>query len=500
MNIKTVLLVRVASAVDKDVDHPQFFDPCYPLKYFQAGLEKDKGLRVHIIDCWIHPMDVFGLLEQADQIRPDLVVVSASSFDVGVADQFTAALKQGAKPPLVVGIGQGYYFRGNSAKGNNGHGAYDAILLGEPEEAFFHLFDWIQNDHEKNGESWKAHFRKRYLDGHQFLVTDPDRLPFPSYTAEELEAYRSIFPVRIPRRVTWGYIIGMRGCPHNCVFCSEVMRVSVGKKLRRRSPASVADEFEHLAGQGVNIVSFQDDSFSAHRGFVQGVCQELIARKSKMPWMARVRVDEVDFNLLKLMRQAGCIMLGIGVESGTQRIIDDMKKTRRSEPWSHLCRQVFAWTRKLGIGTNAYYVIGNPTETREEIAQTIRLAQDLNSDSIQVHFYTPYPGSEAWERYRDQIPNAEAAKMFHYATPRFSPSNVPIQDLVKLRSAFYRKYILRPQFALYHIWKHGRFYLHNQDILKRLLGIRKVFLKKEPIQAATAEKISPGETRIQEEF
>ena len=91
-------------------------------------------------------------------------------------------------------------------------------------------------------------------------------------------------------------------------------------------------------------------------------------------------------------------MLGIGVESGCQRIIEDMDKTRKKRPWPELCRRVFGWARELGIGTNAYYVIGNPTETRQEIEQTIRLAQDLNSDSIQVHFYTPYPGSKAWEK------------------------------------------------------------------------------------------------------
>ena len=501
MEINSVLLIRVTSVVDKNVDHPQFFDPCYPLKYMQAGLEQYAGLQVPLLDCWVHPMDVPGLLDQAETARPELIVVSASSFDVHVADQFVAALRQNTERPfLVVGIGQGYYSRGNNGNPNNGHGNYDAILLGEPEEAFFHLFNWIQEDHEENGEGWREYFRKRYLEGHKFLVTDPDSLPFPSYTAEELEAYRSIFPVQVSKRVTWGYIIAMRGCPHNCVFCSEVMRVSVGKKLRRRSPSSVADEFEHMARQGVNIVSFQDDSFSAHQGFVEGVCRELIARKSKMPWMARVRIDEVNYDILNLMKQAGCIMLGIGVESGTQRIIDDMKKTKRSESWPDLCRRVFVWTRSLGIGTNAYYIIGNPTETREEIEQTIRLARELNSDSIQVHYYTPYPGSEAWEQYKDQIPDDEATEMFHYATPRFSPSNVPIEDLVKLRSAFYRGYILRPRFALYHMWKHARFYMHNLDILKTLLGIRKVFLESRPAQAAVEHNVYFNNTLTQKEY
>ncbi len=91
------------------------------------------------------------------------------------------------------------------------------------------------------------------------------------------------------------------------MFCSEVMRVSTGKRLRSRSAASVADEIEHLARQGVNICSFQDDSFSASRRFVQSLCEELIARNSKMPWMARVRVDELSYDLLDLMKKAGCV-------------------------------------------------------------------------------------------------------------------------------------------------------------------------------------------------
>lgn len=477
MEIKSVLLVRVTSAVDKEVDHPQFFDPCYPLKYIQAGLETYRDLQVTNVDCWIHPMGVAELLELADHIRPDLIVVSASSFDVQVADQFAAALKRRPEPPLIVGIGQGYYSK-NGKENSAGH-PYDAILLGEPEEVFFRLFEWIRRGGVEQGETWQKHFLNHYLEGRRFVVTDADRLPFPSYTKEELEAYRSIFPVRVPKRVIWGYIIALRGCPHNCVFCSEVMRVSVGKKLRKRSPANVADEFEHMARQGVNIISFQDDSFSAHRGFVREICRELIARKSDIPWMARVRVDEIDYDLLKLMKQAGCVMLGIGVESGSQRIINAMNKTTKTQPWPQLCRRVFNWTREFGIGTNAYYVIGNPTETRQEMEQTIRLAQQLDSDSIQVHFYTPYPGSRAWEMYRHKLAGVEPAEMFHYATPKVNLSEVPLEDLVKLRSEFYLRYILRPRFALNHLWKHWRFYLHNPDILKTLLGIRKVFWKKE---------------------
>ena len=172
--------------------------------------------------------------------------------------------------------------------------------------------------------------------------------------------------------------------------------------------------------QGVNIVSIQDDSFSTNRSFVNSLCDELIARKSKMAWMARVRIDELNFDILSQMKKTGCLMIGIGVESGSQRIVEDMQKQQNSRPWREQCRRIFRWTKQLGIGTNAYYVIGNPTETQQEIEQTIRFALELNTDSIQVHFYTPYPGSAAWEMYKEQLRNFDSTQMFHYATPMLS--------------------------------------------------------------------------------
>ncbi len=471
MDVRCVLLLRVSSPVDKEVDHPQFFDPPYPLKHLQVGLTRYPDVVVHFLDCWIQPQTVSQLQQHVAHLRPDLIVVSASSFDVGVADELVAALKKQPQPPLVVGIGQGYYL--NREFRNNHFSQYDAILLGEAEEEFFNLFGSIRTDGPLAG-SWREYYRMCYRDGKRFLVEDPDRLPFPCYSSDELRAYRSIYPVQLSQRVVWGFLIATRGCPHGCEFCSEVMRVSIGKRIRSRSAANVADEMDHLGRQGVNICSFQDDSFSTNRRFVETLCDELIARNSRMPWMARIRVDEVDYDALARMKQAGCTMLGIGVESGSQRIIENMRKQVNSKPWHDLCRRVFQWTRVLGIGTNAYYVIGNPTETQQEIEQTINFALELNSDSIQVHFYTPYPGSAAWEKYKNRFSGIDPSQMFHYSAPMLPLAAVSNGELVKLRSQFYRRYLFRPGFVVRHMWRHAGFYRHNPDILWKLLGIRRV--------------------------
>ena len=470
MELNSILLLRVASVTDK-VDHPQFFDPPYTLKYLQAGLQQDPALTVHLLDGWIAPRSVSQLLDYTASVQPDVLVISASSFDVDVSNAFVAALKKHPKAPLVIGIGQGHYL--NRDTKNGCEVLYDAILLGEPEEELFKLLAWLRRS-DASEAGWRTHYHQCYAADERFAVQDPDRLPFPSYTPAELKAYKSIFPVQLRQRVVWGFLIGTRGCPYPCNFCSEVMRVSTGTKIRGRSAANVADEMAHLERQGVNICSFQDDSFSSNRRFVRALCEELIARHSTMPWMARVRADEINYDLLALMKQAGCLMLGMGVESGTQRIIDTIQKNFTPKPWLEQCRQAFRWTRELGIGTNAYYIIGNPTETRQEIEHTIRFAQELNSDTIQVHFYTPYPGSAAWKQYLSQMQDADLTRMFHYATPVFPVAAVPTEELVHLRAQFYRRYIFRPKFMVQHFWRHAGFYWHNPDVFWSLLGIRKV--------------------------
>jgi len=160
MTINSVLLLRVSSVVDKDVDHPQFIDPSYPLKYLQAGLERYQDTAVHILDCWIHPMGVAKMLAYTAQVQPDLIVISASSFDIDIANDFVSSLKKQNNRPLVIGIGQGHYLKCDTNQDEDV--GYDAILLGEPEKQFFNLFDWIRNGDQSN-ISWQIMTRPNFF-------------------------------------------------------------------------------------------------------------------------------------------------------------------------------------------------------------------------------------------------------------------------------------------------------------------------------------------------
>jgi hypothetical protein len=166
MELNSILLLRVASVTDK-VDHPQFFDPPYTLKYLQAGLQQDPVLTVHLLDGWITPCSVSQLLDYTASVRPEVIVISASSFDVDVSNAFAAAVKKQHHAPLVVGIGQGHYL--NRDLKNGCEALYDAILLGEPEEEFFKLLTWLRRS-DASEEGWRTHYHQCYAADERFAV------------------------------------------------------------------------------------------------------------------------------------------------------------------------------------------------------------------------------------------------------------------------------------------------------------------------------------------
>jgi radical SAM superfamily enzyme YgiQ (UPF0313 family) len=171
------------------------------------------------------------------------------------------------------------------------------------------------------------------------------------------------------------------------------------------------------------------------------------------------------------MKDAGCILLRLGVESASDRILQMFGKNPKKKDWHTLCHQIFSGARTLGIATNALVIIGNPGETVAEIESTIKLTISLNPDIIQVHFFTLYPGSPAYDDYKDQLTDEAVSKMHHYNIPTINLSKVSDEKLWKLRSTFYKKFFLRPSFVMNHLYHYAPFYLSNPKVFKQLSNV-----------------------------
>jgi len=218
------------------------------------------------------------------------------------------------------------------------------------------------------------------------LIEDVNSLPFPAWHNIRPEWYwdgGKLYPFLT--------LISGRGCLGRCTFCRET-QVMFGHKLRLRSPDLVVDEIEFdlkLYPQ-IKEIMFETDTFTMSPSHVRGVCQEILERGLDVTWSANARPDVVDSELLRVMRKAGCRMLVVGFEFGTQAALNAVKKGIRLETmvkFANLCH-------KIGIKVHGCFMVGAPNETVENALRTINFANQLPMDTVQFSALCPYPGTE----------------------------------------------------------------------------------------------------------
>ncbi len=263
----------------------------------------------------------------------------------------------------------------------------DAVVLGEGEETMLEICQRYDSGQDLDGVAG-AWFKK----GDQ-IVCNPDRLriedlnsiPLPDRRMSLSLTYRAVLnPAQLETS-----LVTSRGCPHKCTFCQVRAR-----KYKYRSAENVVDEMAEIEAAGYSYVHIFDDTFNLFRRKVKEFCQEYIARGLTVQWAFRGRVDQVDEEMLALMKQANCVRCYYGVESGSDRTLEIMRKGITRED----ARRAFALTKAAGIGTAAFFMIGYPDETEQDIRQTIDFAKELDPDYAQILVTIPLPGTPLYDQ------------------------------------------------------------------------------------------------------
>lgn len=462
---QNILLIRPPSGIFKDymfhrLPHPRCLEPPHLLKYLQALL-LDKGYQVKLVDGYIDLLNQKLLLKLFREVEYNFCVFSGTTHTVSILLSLAKVVKNINPEIIVFAVGQHATYKPQDFIFKNS--PIDYILKGEYEIEALNLIEKLSKDYSlKSTEeiSYKGENNQPVN-----LIDDLDNLPFPCFTKRELNKYKFFFPLPIAKKVTWGHILTNRGCPHGCIFCSQIFRKTFGKVVRYRSPENIVDEMELLKKKGVNVIIISDDDFTIPSYQVKNVCNEIIRRNLSINWVAHSRVDEVNNELLKIMGKAGCVFLRFGIESGCRRVISMLKKTKHSDEWSERAINVFKLCKEYGISTVACFIIGSPDETEEEIRESIGLAKKLKPDVIQVHFFTPYPGSEVFEFYKDKMEGSQREGWYHYLGKGFTPSKLSNSRLIELQSNFYAEIFFNFSYLKNHLKKYFIFYLLNFDIL-----------------------------------
>lgn len=274
--------------------------------------------------------------------------------------------------------------------------AIDAVAIGEYDCIVKELADTLDN--KQNLDSVKGLCIRKGND--EFVRTgvmppmkNLDDLPYAAqFIKEHLDEKDYFFAAATYPSIQ---IFTGRGCPFRCNFCVYPQTMH-GHAFRARSAENVVGEFEYIANNfpDVKEVVIEDDTFTAVKKRVLDICRLLKEKglNKRLKWLCNARVD-LDYETMKAMKEAGCRLIIPGIESGSQQILDNIKKgTKVEQFYSYVTN-----AKKAGLLIHACYMVGNQGETKETMQQTLKLALKLNTDTAQFFPLIPYPGTEAYE-------------------------------------------------------------------------------------------------------
>jgi len=275
------------------------------------------------------------------------------------------------------------------------------------------------------------------------LISDLDKIPFPARHLTPYKKYSSLLAKRNPITT----MITSRGCPYNCLFC---MRPHLGKKFRARSAKNVVDEIEECVNIGIKEFLIYDDTFTVERKRVMDICNEIMRRRLDIGWDIRTRVDTVDYELLKKMKKAGCERIHYGVEKGNQEQLDILRKGITLKQ----VKNAFRLTKKVGIGTLAYFMIGGPKETRKTVMQSINFAKMIKPDYAHFSITTPFPATDLYDlALKKAIIKKDVWKEFAKKpgkdfVPPVWDENLSREEMISLLRLAYKKFYTRPVYII----------------------------------------------------
>jgi radical SAM superfamily enzyme YgiQ (UPF0313 family) len=428
-------------AVPPVVEDETGFFPPLGLLYVAAHARTVSEVNVSLLDCEAQCVDYDTLDQVIRDHRPDLIGVQVMTFTLLDAIKTAEAAKRVAPScPIVFGGPHATIFPSETISLPQ----VDYVIQGEGEYPFAALVEALR-DHRPVHDIAGVLTKDRPVEAFGLKhIEDLDALKSPARDLLPIEVYRSAMARRNP--VTT--MMSSRGCPGQCTFCD---RPQMGKIFRKRSAQSVVDEMEHCVRDlGIREIVFYDDTFTIDQRRVLEICDLIQRRGLRACWDIRARADTMTPEMLAALRRAGCYRIHYGVESGSPSTQKRIQKHLNLDR----VREVFAATRKVGIETLGYFMIGLPGETERELRQTLDLMCSLKMDYAHIAMLTPYPGTRI---YATGLADGVYDRDFwrEYAknpTPDFTPLSWTehfTQDELQthLRDA-YRRFYFRPRYVL----------------------------------------------------
>jgi anaerobic magnesium-protoporphyrin IX monomethyl ester cyclase len=426
------------------------------ITYLTAVLEQN-GYEVDVVDCQVSRPSQRELEDKFKSINPDIVGVTAATVTYFPALQILKAAKA-ALPNCVSMIG-GPHVTVLDERTFTESSDVDIVVRGEGEQTMLELARLVSDGNMKSlSEVTGITFKKNgqvFRTPNRSFLEDIDVLPYPAHKHFDMSRYRINGKLYMP-------IITSRGCPFNCTFC--LASKMCGKGFRARDPSKVVDELEWLRDTfGAGAFAFYDDTFTFDLDRAIAICDEMKARKFDLPWDCRTRVDRVSKELLTKLRSTNCQLIHFGVESGSQQMLNTMRKGTTVEQNANAIKLA----KESDILVAISVVIGYPGETPEMLQQTIHFIHETKPDYVYMCEAVPYPGTQLYDYIKELgLELSENWNQYHEQTQVFKNTLLPPEKLEETKKALYDSFFT----PAYYLRKRIRGDFHSQIMARMALN------------------------------
>lgn len=268
----------------------------------------------------------------------------------------------------------------------------DACCAGEGEQTIVDLLRSIEAGTPFDGVNGVMYRRdgKIVQNPQRDYIQDLDALPFPHADAAEVLKDFDKHPI-----TAFKNIMATRGCPYNCAFCAS--RKIWSRRTRFRSVESVIAEIQGLQQMGLKFIRFDDDTFGVRPSYIMELCDAIRTQCPNLRWSCELHVNLVTDEIISAMKAAGCHLIQIGIESGNNGILKQIRKQITIEDALQACRLI----KDRGIELMAFFIIGFPQETEQTLADTVRAIKQSPCDTIVLSIFSPFPGTDMFESCRE---------------------------------------------------------------------------------------------------
>ena len=361
----------------------QVIFPPIDLAYL-AAMALESGASVHISDYPAEKRGWEAFIADLHRLQPDLLL-----FDVTTAtllhDLWACRIAKELLPDITTAA-KGDYLSLYGESVLKEHPELDIVLSGEAEDTMAELVTRGYNE-TTQGILFRTRDDTIVSNPARPFIEDLDKIPFPARALLNNELYQS---PETHNKLT--VVHTNRGCPAQCIFC-PAGRMS-GHKIRFRSPHNIVKELvECVEKHDIHEFLLHGDTFTMKKSWVIDLCKLMIDSNIKIRWGCNSRVDTIDDERAEWLHRAGCWVVAFGVESGSQHMLERMKKGTHVEQ----AVQAIDICKRHGLLTHAFFIIGLPWETDATLKETYRLIQRLDTDFFDINIAYPLPGTDFFD-------------------------------------------------------------------------------------------------------